>query len=34
MTPYYDEDGILHYSSRKQERIRRRGENIAAPELE
>lgn len=31
---YYDEDGILHYSSRKQERIRRRGENIAAPELE
>lgn len=31
---YYDEQGILHYRSRKQERIRRRGENIAAPELE
>ena len=30
----YDEDGLLHYRSRKQERIRRRGENISAPELE
>ena len=31
---YYDEAGILHYRSRKQERIRRRGENVSAPELE
>ena len=31
---YYDEEGRLHYRGRKQERIRRRGENIAAPELE
>lgn len=31
---YYDEEGLLHYKGRKQERIRRRGENIAAPELE
>lgn len=31
---YYDETGRLHYRGRKQERIRRRGENIAAPELE
>jgi crotonobetaine/carnitine-CoA ligase len=30
----YDEAGRLHYRGRKQERIRRRGENIAAPELE
>ena len=30
----YDEQGLLHYRSRKQERIRRRGENISAPELE
>jgi crotonobetaine/carnitine-CoA ligase len=31
---YYDDVGILHYRSRKQERIRRRGENVSAPELE
>ncbi len=31
---FYDEDGVLHYRSRKQERIRRRGENVSAPELE
>jgi carnitine-CoA ligase len=31
---YYDEEGLLHFRSRKQERIRRRGENISAPELE
>ena len=31
---YYDEAGMLHYRSRKQERIRRRGENVSAPELE
>lgn len=31
---YYDEEGRLHYRGRRQERIRRRGENIAAPELE
>jgi crotonobetaine/carnitine-CoA ligase len=31
---YYDESGILHYRSRRQERIRRRGENVSAPELE
>ncbi len=31
---YYDEAGLLHYRSRKQERIRRRGENVSAPELE
>ncbi|GIU93376.1 MAG: ATP-dependent acyl-CoA ligase [Acidimicrobiia bacterium] len=31
---YYDEEGLLHYRGRKQERIRRRGENISAPELE
>jgi carnitine-CoA ligase len=30
----YDEEGILHFRSRKQERIRRRGENVSAPELE
>ncbi|MBM3677973.1 MAG: ATP-dependent acyl-CoA ligase [Actinobacteria bacterium] len=30
----YDEAGLLHYRGRKQERIRRRGENIAAPEVE
>lgn len=30
----YDEQGILHYRSRKQDRIRRRGENVSAPELE
>ena len=31
---FYDERGLLHYRSRKQERIRRRGENVSAPELE
>lgn len=31
---YYDGEGRLHYRGRKQERIRRRGENIAAAELE
>jgi crotonobetaine/carnitine-CoA ligase len=31
---YYDEEGLLHFLSRKQERIRRRGENVSAPELE
>jgi crotonobetaine/carnitine-CoA ligase len=31
---YYDEEGLVHYKGRKQERIRHRGENIAAPELE
>jgi len=31
---YYDEDGCLHYRGRMQERIRRRGENISAAELE
>ena len=31
---FYDEHGFLHYRSRKQERIRRRGENVSAPELE
>jgi crotonobetaine/carnitine-CoA ligase len=31
---YYDVDRRLHFRSRKQERIRRRGENISAPELE
>jgi crotonobetaine/carnitine-CoA ligase len=30
----YDEQGLIHYRGRKQERIRRRGENIAAPEVE
>ncbi len=30
----YDEDGTLHYRGRKQEHIRRRGENVSAPELE
>jgi crotonobetaine/carnitine-CoA ligase len=30
----YDERGLLHFRSRKQDRIRRRGENISAPELE
>jgi len=30
----YDEDGLLHYRGRKQERIRRRGENVSALELE
>lgn len=30
----YDEAGLIHYRGRKQERIRRRGENIAAPEVE
>jgi crotonobetaine/carnitine-CoA ligase len=30
----YDEDGCLHYRGRIQERIRRRGENISALELE
>lgn len=31
---YYDEDGMLHYKGRKAERIRHRGENISALELE
>jgi crotonobetaine/carnitine-CoA ligase len=31
---YYDERGLLHYKGRKVERIRHRGENIAAAELE
>jgi crotonobetaine/carnitine-CoA ligase len=31
---FYDSEGLLHYQGRKQERIRRRGENISAPELE
>lgn len=31
---YYDQDGTLHYRGRKQEHIRRRGENVSAPELE
>jgi crotonobetaine/carnitine-CoA ligase len=31
---YYDEEGLLHYKGRKVERIRHRGENISAPELE
>lgn len=31
---HYDTEGLLHYRGRKQERIRRRGENISAPELE
>ena len=30
----YDDDGILHFRSRKQDRIRRRGENVSAAELE
>lgn len=30
----YDEGGLLHFRSRKQDRIRRRGENVSAPELE
>jgi crotonobetaine/carnitine-CoA ligase len=30
----YDERGLLHYRSRTQDRIRRRGENVSAPELE
>jgi crotonobetaine/carnitine-CoA ligase len=30
----YDEDGCLHYRGRMQERIRRRGENVSALELE
>jgi crotonobetaine/carnitine-CoA ligase len=29
-----DEDGLLHFASRTTERIRRRGENIGAPEVE
>lgn len=31
---YYDEEGLLHFRSRRQERIRVRGENVSAPELE
>ena len=31
---YYEEDGLLHYKGRKVERIRHRGENISAAELE
>lgn len=30
----YDEDGLVHFHGRLQERIRRRGENISASELE
>lgn len=30
----YDDDGTLHYRGRKQEHIRRRGENVSAVELE
>jgi crotonobetaine/carnitine-CoA ligase len=30
----YDPDGTLHYRGRRQEHIRRRGENVSAPELE
>lgn len=30
----YDEDGLLHFHGRLQERIRRRGENISASEVE
>ena len=30
----YDEDGCLHYHGRMQERLRRRGENVSAYELE
>ena len=30
----YDEDGLLHFHGRMQERIRRRGENISASEVE
>ena len=30
----YDDDGILHFRNRKQDRIRRRGENVSAAELE
>jgi crotonobetaine/carnitine-CoA ligase len=30
----YDEDGALYFGGRKQDRIRRRGENISAAELE
>ena len=30
----YDSDGLVHYKGRRQERIRHRGENISAPELE
>jgi carnitine-CoA ligase len=30
----YDEDGLLHFHGRRSERIRRRGENISALELE
>jgi crotonobetaine/carnitine-CoA ligase len=30
----YDDQGLLHYRSRTQDRIRRRGENVSAPELE
>jgi len=31
---YYDEDGDLHYKGRKQERLRVKGENVSAAELE
>lgn len=30
----YDEEGLLHYRGRRQDRIRRRGENVSAVELE
>jgi crotonobetaine/carnitine-CoA ligase len=31
---YVDEDGRIHFKGRKQDRIRRRGENVSASELE
>ena len=31
---YRDEEGRLHYAGRRQDRIRRRGENVSAAELE
>ena len=31
---YRDEEGRLHYAGRRQDRIRRRGENMSAAELE
>ena len=31
---YHDEEGRLHYAGRRQDRIRRRGENVSAAELE
>jgi crotonobetaine/carnitine-CoA ligase len=31
---YYDEQGLVHFRGRRQDRIRRRGENVSAAELE